>query len=46
MILTVDRIESDWAVLETDDGITFDAPLEAMPEGIAEGEKVVIQRVQ
>jgi hypothetical protein len=46
VILTVDRIEGEWVVLETNDGITFDAPAEALPEGIGEGEQVVILRVQ
>ena len=36
--LTLDRLETPWAVLETLDGITFNFPLNLLPEGVKEGD--------
>ena len=36
--LILDRFEPPWAVLETPDGITFNFPLNLLPEGIKEGD--------
>lgn len=36
--VTVDRIEGEWAVLESPAGTTFDVPVELLPEGTAEGD--------
>ncbi|MCX6262352.1 MAG: DUF3006 domain-containing protein [Bacteroidia bacterium] len=37
-LLTLDRLEPPWAVLETSDGITFNFPLNLLPEGVKEGD--------
>ncbi|MCX6089176.1 MAG: DUF3006 domain-containing protein [Candidatus Atribacteria bacterium] len=37
-LLTLDRLGPPWAVLETPDGITFNFPLNLLPEGVKEGD--------
>lgn len=34
----VDRIEGNWAVLELEDGATFEFPLDLLPAGCQEGQ--------
>ncbi|MBN1296131.1 DUF3006 domain-containing protein [bacterium] len=39
---TVERIENDWAVLETIDGKTFEFPRGFLPDGAGEGARLII----
>lgn len=41
--LTVDRFEGEWAVVETDGGRVVDVPLWILPEGVREGDVVVLR---
>ncbi len=41
-VLRVDRIEDDWVVLEVGEGRRVDVPLSAFPEGLKEGEGLVL----
>jgi len=42
MAITVDRIEGEYAVLEIGDEM-FDVPIEDLPEGIKEGDRLEIK---
>lgn len=43
MRLTVDRFEGDYAICELENGEFVDIPLIALPEGITEGSKLLIE---
>jgi hypothetical protein len=44
-VLTVDRIEDEWVVLEVGEDQRVDIPLRVFPEGLGEGEQVTLVRV-
>lgn len=39
----VAKLENDKAIISTDNGQRLDWPLELLPEGLAEGDKVILQ---
>ncbi|MGB4589404.1 MAG: DUF3006 domain-containing protein [Clostridiaceae bacterium] len=43
MRLTVDRFEGEYAVCEMENGEFVDIPRKALPEGIAEGSRLLIE---
>lgn len=45
-VLRVDRIEDDWVVLEVGEGRRVDVPLNMFPEGLKEGEGLVLVKVE
>lgn len=36
-MLIIDRFEGDWAIIEYEDGKTFQIPKKLLPKGISEG---------
>lgn len=43
LLVTIDRIEGDFAVVELPDARTVDVPLAALPRGIEEGDRVLLR---
>lgn len=43
LLVTVDRIEGPWAVVQMRDAVAFDVPLVAFPPGVREGDQFILQ---
>ena len=42
-VVTIDRIEGDFAVVEWSESLLSDVPLSVLPKGVAEGDRIVVE---